>query len=309
MTEQFSERPSSYIGVSGVTNRNQEWDLSSTFFGHDLTEWEIRRQMAIGVKATHKTQFLDEENKYGPEWYPVGEKAFTEALDPDYIRRMNSSQAIERWFPPDPEIMRIAQVYLDPQYTDDAEYLKKFVDRIIHRGKPWMDAIQFDVDWNSNETILPFIGDLHDETGLPILLQCRGETMQELGPDRIVKRLGHYAQKLTFILFDASHGTGKRMNAYGLKPFLDAAYTSDELAGVGFAVAGGLNTQVVREELPKLLGDYPDLSWDAEGQLHPQQPDGTSPIDSALVSDYFKASSDVITDRVNATGIKFYRYN
>ena len=96
------------------------------------------------------------------------------------------------------------------------------------------------------------------------------------------------------MLFDASHGKGVRMDAMRLYPFIETAYESNELCTVGITVAGGLNSQVVREDLPQLVQDYPDLSWDAEGQLHPVNRDNKRPLDMPIVMDYFDASVEVL---------------
>ncbi len=75
---------------------------------------------------------------------------------------------------------------------------------------------------------------------------------------------------IDYVLFDASSGTGKEMNSDALLPFLDAAYSNKyfEAMGTNFGVAGGLNADMVRRHMGKILARFPDVSWDAESRLH-----------------------------------------
>jgi phosphoribosylanthranilate isomerase len=148
--------------------------------------------------------------------------------------------------------------------------------------------------WHEDAAMLPFIERLKCETDLTILLQAHNEAMQQLGPHKITRKLGEYAHVLDYVLFDASHGKGVRMDPSALQPYLDAAYASDELANTGIGVAGGLSERVVKEELPILAQSYPDLSWDAEGQLHPVDDAGARPLNILMAKDYLSASAGVL---------------
>jgi hypothetical protein len=275
MTERFTERQTPYIGISGVVSEVHDY-LIHDLRWIDLEDLNPARTYAFGVKATHKTQFLDQENKYGKEWYPVGDD-FSNAIDKGGVG------------------LRVAQTFFDPEYVSDPEYRKIFIDKICRRGKAWLNAIQFDMlPWHNDDSLLAFLEQVKNETGHAILLQAHSESMSQLGPEGVAQKLGKYAHALDYILFDASHGKGMRMNADALQPFLEAGYNSNELSSVGFSVAGGLNAEVVREALPVLLTDYPDISWDAEGQLHPPKSDGTRPVDFKLAHQYAEASEEVI---------------
>ncbi len=279
----MTERSEPYVGASGVVNQAEQRELQTNFW------WAWRpdgycadRRLALGVKAVHKTQYLDIANKYGKEWYPVGEEAFAGALDGDSLRSRNH--------------LGVAQVCFDEELVGDAGYRREFVERICRRGKAWLNALQFDMlPWHIDEAMLPFIEEVKSTTRHTVILQAHGESMRMFSPTEMAKRLGQYATSLDYVLFDASHGKGERMNPEALRPFIEAAYESSELAGVGIGVAGGLNTQVVREDLPPLVRLYPNLSWDAEGQLHPVCVDGTRPIDMKIAKEYLEASSSVLS--------------
>lgn len=278
-TPSTTERPKPYIGVSGVVE-GQQYYFMDRFALHELerTDGKNDRRIALGVKATHKTQFLDQQNKYGKEWYPVGEQQFANALDASGC-----------------DALRVAQTYLDPSQVHDPDYQHLFIQRITKRGKGWLNAVQFDMlPWHTDVDMLRFVEKVKQETNLEILLQAHGPAMQELGPSGISRRLGNYATAIDFILFDSSHGKGERMNPDALKPFLDEAYESDKLAATGIAVAGGLNADIVREVLPALIDRHPDLSWDAEGQLHHPEGSAHRGLDMQEVERYFEASSQIL---------------
>ena len=280
------ERPIPYVGISGVSEAgpNKPNTIDSQFWladqfiytglDSDYNNPDIRR-LALGVKATHKTQYLDQENKYGHEWYPVGDE-FVDALDR-------------------PWDMCTAQIYFDPEYVHDAEYRDEFVARICRRGQKWLNALQFDLlPWHEDDTMLPFLEKVKSQTKHTIILQAHGEAMDRLGKEGVVRKLGKYAHALDYVLFDASHGKGVRMDTDALLPYLDAAYKSTELEGVGFGVAGGLCAEVVAEELPKLLKKHRNLSVDAEGQLHGTYADGSYGLDWDKSRDYMQAVHDVL---------------
>lgn len=235
--------------------------------------------LALGVKATHMTQFQGQENKYGREWYPVGDE-LTTALRPN---RTN------------PNVLAVAQIYLDKNYATNPQYRNALVKRIATRGQQWLQAIQFDMlPWHGNEGMLQFASDVREDYDVMVMLQCYKDIMDELGPKRVVQRLGRYAYGIDYILFDASHGTGQRRDARRLGDFLQEAYSSTALRHVNFAVAGGLDAQAVREDLPGLLAKYPDLSWDAEGKLHPVNNMAKQPLQMDITKAYLQASADVI---------------
>lgn len=268
---------SPYVGVSGVTSPAIQSTLERLADQSGL--YDAGRKLALGVKAVHKTQFLDVENKYGKAWYPVGEEAFRGALRHDK---------------PDSRTIAVAQTYLDVEHVGSTEYRTAFLRRIVERGSPWLQAIQFDMlPWHKDTATLNFLGEVKDQ-GVDVFLQVHKAAMEELGPTGIIRRLGQHAALVDYILFDASHGTGKRLDVEALRPFIAEAYDSLDTAATGIALAGGLNGDIVREDLPAIVQGYPGLSWDAEGQLHPVRADGTRPLDLAVTADYLSASAAVL---------------
>lgn len=263
-----------YIGVSGIVNAEQQAELETC--ADDLGLYDTGRKLALGVKATHKTQYMDTENKYGADWYPVGEAGISDALTPSEGS------------------LRVAQAYLDINYVGDEDYRREFMQRLRSRGAKWLQAVQFDMlPWHSNSDMWRFIDEVKD-TGLEVLLQVHKHAMEDLGPRDTMLALGRHAHLLDYVLFDSSHGTGKRLNVESLRPFVYAAYSELNTNFTGIAIAGGLNSHNVRNDLPQLVSEYPNISWDAEGQLHPVNENGRRPLDMQTTSHYLDASIRIL---------------
>ena len=267
-----------YVGVSGVVSPDMQTSLET--IAEEVGLYEAGRLLALGVKAVHKTQFLDIENKYGKEWYPVGEKAFKNALRHD-VSNIHT--------------IAVAQTYLDVDHVEDHQYREQFLHRIVDRGQPWLQAIQFDMlPWHKNTAMWSFLEDVKDQ-GVEVFLQAHKNAMETLGPRDTIRLLGHYAGLIDYVLFDSSHGTGTRLDTSTLEPFVAESYDQFDLSVTGIAIAGGLNSEVVREDLPQLVNKYPNLSWDAEGQLHPVNEVGKRPLDLSITQDYLNASTEILS--------------
>lgn len=267
-----------YVGVSGVISPEIQCTLEH--LAKEAGLYNSGRLLALGVKAVHKTQFLDIENKYGMEWYPVGNDAFHQALRHDHLN---------------PNTIAVAQTYFDTQHVDSTDYRRQFLKRIVDRGQPWLQAIQFDMlPWHNNTDMLNFLEEVK-KTGLEIFLQAHKNAMEELGPQGVVKKLRFYPELVDYLLFDSSHGTGKRLDVQAFEPFVAEAHAGLDLSQTGIAIAGGLNGVIVRQDLPELVANYPNISWDAEGQLHPLNEEGKRPLDLHVAQDYLWASSEVLT--------------
>lgn len=272
----MAERPTPYVGVSGVVNPEQQARL------HEI--WDsvgVRRALALGVKATHKTQWADIENKYGEEWYPVGDA-------------IAGAMSVER-----PYELRVAQVCLDTPTASrpgGQEYEKTFIDKLLARTGNMLNAIQFDMlPWDSQAKTGLFAHIKEARPDMTVLVQANKHQMAMHGPKELVRRLKWYDVRgekyIDRVLFDASHGTGARLDVGNLEQFVRQAVYETEF-GVG--IAGGLHGPVVREELADILARYSGhLSFDAEGQLH-KNPDGSTGLNMAAAEDYLRAAGDVL---------------
>ncbi len=270
----MTERAKPYVGVSGVVNPEQQDQLKELFERSGLARYD--RQLLLGIKAVHKTQWLDIENKYGREWYPVGPDEFARAVEPGGT-------------------FNIAQLCLDQDQAATPEYRESFVKRVASRGNPWLDGMQFDMlDWHTDDALLDFL-ETPKRFG-KVILQCHRAAMESLGPRGIAQRLGEHARSLDYVLFDASHGKGVPMRSNSLLHFVDAAYESPELAHVGVGIAGGLDADVIKKELPVVVATFPDICVDTEGKVHPTAPDGSRPISMAVTENYFDGLARALSE-------------
>lgn len=247
-----------YIGVSGVRDSEQAQDVSELAQGHSL---ESHRDLLFGVKATHKTLMLNRENKYGRGWYPLGSdlaSAFSEPVAGQLV----------------------AQVFMEePQ---EELYRQEFTDRLTE-ALPQLTGLQFDMlPWHE-EDLRHYFHQLRCR-GYGLYLQVFGSILDE-GPEEAWRLFNPYEGLVTNLLFDASHGTGRPMEADRLSRFLDY-FAGRTTARLG--VAGGLGPQM--EVVAPLLDVYPGLSWDAEGKLHPKD-GGDGELSLEAVDAYFQASS------------------
>lgn len=273
-------RSEPYVGVSGVVSPEQQHQLY-TQANDDLAN--LGRHLAIGVKATHKPQFDDTENKYGRQWYPVG-PAIASALDPS-IQTFN-----------------ILQTYIEPDMiAADPLYPQDFFTKVNKRTHHYLDAVQIDLlRYEKNPEQYTHVVRAMGMMGVKKIVQCHGYAM-EAGPtkaiDSINRLLGSHSAD--YVLFDASHGRGEQMNPDALLPFLEAAYSDKALLekGVNFGVAGGLNSQNISPLLSRVLREFPGVSWDAEGQLHHSMKEGgDGSLDMHRAGDYLQASIELLID-------------
>lgn len=275
----MSYEGSKYIGVSGVVNQEQQAELGAMFNEYGLDQ---KRLLNLGVKVTHKPQYERIENRHGREWYPVGDELST-VMNPT-IRHLG---------PRDPMgvVRGIAQICLDSELAYTRSYRSEFWRRSIGQlaGRNyWPNGMQFDMlpDWceQPGDAIAAEMAERvgweeeYRKADLNVILQCQGPIMAAHSPDQIAEALNRISAAshhgVDTVLFDASGGRGIRMDSEALLPYIDAVYER-----MNVAVGGGLNADVVRSELPKILQYFPDVSWDAEGQLHPVNAEGKRPLD------------------------------
>lgn len=275
----MSERSEPYVGVSGIVSQEQQHRLVELARMSGLT---ASRQLLLGVKATHKTQYLDVPNRYGTQWYPVGEHAFTDALAEGTVPTYN-----------------VAQLYLEPESIKaNPLYSKEFIRKVAQRGAKVLNALQFDMlPYQQDPRLWSHTLDDVQDKGLGVIIQSHAAAMEK-GPKQAIDDLVRLSDRssLDFVLFDASHGTGKEMDTESLKYFLEAGYADIDLEdrGTNFGIAGGLDEYTVEKHLPSIVRDFPDISWDAEGRLHDREGDGR--LDPQKTREYLFASARVLTE-------------
>jgi hypothetical protein len=270
MTERVKQEP--YVGVSGVVGPEQHRALAHLAETTDLIH---HRQLLIGIKAVHKTQWLDIDNKYGRQWYPVGDE-LTRVLDPA------------------PDTFNVAQMYLDPKTTiADPDYDRAFTEKVIIRAGAQLDGVQYDMlPYHEAPSAFTDLVKTVKQHGKQLIIQCHGPAMS-VGADTAIEDLKRLSPEIDFVLFDASHGTGTQMNPDTLKHFLEVAYADADFSDYGtqVGIAGGLHGNNLRSMLSGILREFPDISWDAEGKLHHSiQDGGNGRLTKDKVQPYLSAS-------------------
>lgn len=259
----MTERNRPYIGVSGVVSPDQHRELVA--IAEPFIQNRATHSLAVGIKATHKPQYDDIENKYGRLWYPVG----------DAIAGVTDAALASQTF-------NIAQVYLEPQnIADDPLYPERFFDKLCGRTRHYLDALQVDMlPYHTDPEQFTGVCRAMARTGLVTILQCHGFAMAH-GPAQALEDLKAVTNIAEgsgpdYVLFDASHGRGQVMNPGRLLPFLSLAYEDSWFAdfGTNFGIAGGLSSETVDSLLAPIVAEFPQVSWDAEGKPHKAIQDG-----------------------------------
>lgn len=148
---------------------------------------------------------------------------------------------------------------------------------------PNMQGVQINIAWPNPLTLKRFAS---GSTDLTIVLQIGRQAMTDIKgkTDVLVKRLSAYAESVDVVLFDPSGGLGIAYDFSEAVTVLSALVASE--LPMRWGIAGGLGAHTVADLRP-LLEIYPDLSWDAQGQLR----DSDGNLDLDYCHDYLSNSA------------------
>jgi len=295
MSEQ-NRRPEPYIGVSGIVNSEQQEQIEA--MADNLGLISLKRKLLLGVEATHKTQYNNEPNAFGSNYYPVGNE----------IRTAIASKEDSN----NPNTMRIVKLAVDTIHMADSEYRRNITQSIFNRTDKWVDGVQFSkLPWHTNSEMIEYLESIKANYSTKILLKVQESTMMELGANRLVDKLEDYADIIDYLVLDSNSSAGRRFidnsslseidqPSFGvdrLSHFLHAVYKSRKLGSIGIALAGGLDSNVVSKGLGKIILDHPDLSWDGEDKLHPviaERKTSRRPLNMKITEEYMKSSVELL---------------
>jgi len=226
-----------YIGVTGSTDPGQVAHLIKVFNEHSPGESE--RMLHVGVMMSRKT---------------------LNGIPSRYSNVFPKNGAIAGIFFSD-------EAYNCLHYADYENRSGFAVDlsRAIELCGTNISAIQLDMTWPDPAEIAEAIH--RSRKQVEVILQVGPRAFEEIEHDRVglVDRLEDYYTVINRVLLDRSAGKGMRMDAMGLLPFAAEVRKNFILEVVA---AGGLGPETVHLAEP-LLKEIPDLSIDAQGQLHP----------------------------------------
>lgn len=287
-----------YFGVSGLANRQQQEVIQQIALDNGINSGLT--DLMVGVKATEKTQWLDMPNKYGTDWYPVGDElktSFGKIIDFDDLEATGRTGFIQ------PTV----QMFFG-SLADDFSLAVQFTDKVLARSSGWTRyahngskaarvALQFDkFPWMNPTSNEYFEWLVNSREVSEFIMQCHGDYMESYHPYEVVRRLGQIIELGATplrVLFDASHGTGKEMDPEILRPFIGAVVDSTASEGVGVVVAGGLCGENLEQFIPPLIDEFGMLSWDAEGMLHHKNGSNNGNFITEQLRRYIEVSAEI----------------
>lgn len=220
---------------------------------------ELTRKVGVGVMMSHKTL------NGLPSRFPG---AFPERKE------------IAKIFRPDPRLFNVLH------YTDYKE--QAFYNSLCHAvdwSGPFLQALQLDMTWPSKQ-ILRNLRANHSR--LKLILQVGVKAFEAIhdNPDQLVQKIDTYGNDLDYVLLDKSMGQGKALDANFLIPFLEIL--TEKRPDLGLVVGGGLGPDTL-SLLKPLIQRFPQISWDAEGQLRTSR-DLKDPIEWNRARQYLNKS-------------------
>ncbi len=170
--------------------------------------------------------------------------------------------------------------YVD--YDDESDLWKSLDLAISYYGGIWIHSLQLDMIWPDPGQIA---NGLHtSRKQVEVILQIGKNALAESNddPQEVVRRIGDYEGVIQRVLLDKSMGRGIGLDAQELLPFI--RLIRKIFPDLGISVAGGLGPKSIHL-LEPLLKEFPDLSFDAQGQLRPSG-NALDPIDWDLAGEY-----------------------
>ena len=233
MTEQ---KPKRYVGVTGITTQEQALAICNS------APADVSGLVMIGVLASEKTSFLGQVNKW-PKRYPLTQNI--SGIFPNHHRALN----------------------LIHYNTKDASTLLRQLIRMTEIAGPNFHGFQLNMAWPSTGVLSSYRSFYPNET---IVLQIGKNAFERVQhvPSRLATRICHYAGLVDYVLLDTSGGLGKEFNREEMRNYLLELKALNLPIGLG--TAGGLSSQTLGNIAP-LVGEFKDLSMDAEGKLRDEK--------------------------------------
>ncbi len=249
-----------YISLNGATNSQDINLVAGSLPARNLKK--LGYNTIFGIQVSDKTQLKNIENKYGENWYPVGNKLkmpfYNQSAD-ELLIHLNSEDTS-----PVSIGMFALSLYEKNNFAATADSDLEYDSRLEILNRVYgfqLNRLPWHIE--QYQTVLEKLKKSSKISRL--ILQATNEHLTELSSAEFVKKLEPYSEFVTDILLDGSAGQGIPLNADHLEPFIESCY--EKLPNVSVAVAGGLNPDSVKKLAGKLLIKYQHLSIDAETGL------------------------------------------
>jgi hypothetical protein len=237
-----------YIGIAGITNAQQTFDIISPFPQFNGTTLAF----AAGVLMNERTLAGETEGQY-PQRYPPRE-------------------AIKQCFLKDSRVFNVLHYCVTNPLT-----LRKQLEDAIQYCGPHLQGIQINAVWPNLLQLAEF-REKHPQ--LRIILQIPPLAMQDameyavgssMRPETLLAlTASQYIAWVDYILLDFSAGSGQRASTNESREYL-AAFECISSRSLCLAWAGGLCAQDVAAK-SSILREFPDVSLDAETRVRTQMP-------------------------------------
>lgn len=244
----------SYIGIADFTDFQQVQQMLEVFTAFRLAG--SKRMLQVGAMMSQKT-LNDLPTVWANAFPPKENIAHIFGSDGAY------------------NCLHYVDYYHSPDFRRDLTNAISFCGARI-------DALQLDMIWPSPVQVAE--GVIASRKRIDVILQIGRKALEIAGndPKAVVARLADYEGVIQRVLLDKRMGRGLGMNARVLLPFVRAIKEAYPTLGVG--VAAGLGPKTMRLAEP-LIGEFPDLSFDAQANLH-RDGSALKPIDLNLAEAY-----------------------
>ncbi|MCX6712719.1 MAG: hypothetical protein NTY66_00740 [Candidatus Vogelbacteria bacterium] len=247
-----------YIGITGFRTPAEVSFLAKIF--DDNLPRGSNRQFHVGAMISRKTM-LGEPSR------------FTQAFPP--------KELLPAIFSGDEDWRYHCLHYAD--YRDDPDLREHLYQAIMGAG-PGLHAVQLDMTWPDPGAVASAV---HDSRRiLEVILQIGPQALEAAGND-LNELTSDYRQVASRVLIDLSIGKGQPLNPAKIIPLLEIV--ADALPEAGLVVAGGLGPDSVESLLGTILDRFPQVSWDATGQICVGG-SGMNPLDLSRAGNYLQRS-------------------
>ncbi len=254
-----------YIGITDFDTPEQAQKMLDIFT--KLIQGKQSRKLMIGIMSSYKT---------------------LNSIDTKWAKAWPSNERIGDFFKPHPLALNTLH-YADFGRATTSKDLVKAVQFADTQGG--LDALQLDMPWPDpvmlSEAVRNFAPLKNRQ--IPIILQVGSVAIKQCGGNMadVVKVLSPYENIVSHILLDLSGGKGIAMDTNVIRMQIRAI--KDQYGDTfSIAGAGGLGPDTMSLIHP-LLGEFPDLSIDAQGKLHVDN-DALKPSDPVKQEAYLRAA-------------------
>lgn len=256
---EYMNRGQPYIGVTDFTTRSQVIQAKQQIVPLS------NRRLHVGAMTSYKVQ-------NGIKTYTGWEKIW---LDEEGLNKL---------FINDNEVFNVIHYadYGDPCFTTSRD-----LHEAIRRSGSYLHGLQLDMVWPKAGMVREI---KKQHPSIEIILQVGKDAMIQVGdtPEAILRRMLKYVNCVDYFLIDFSVGQGIPFDPSVVLGFLKKF--TEVIPANRLALGGGLGPETTHL-LTTIVSLYPEISWDAQGQMRKPKSQIT-PIEMSRVCSYvFKSSA------------------